>query len=219
MFKSAVFYHASKQKDRDYEINDIYRYRSKNGNWSCEKLFYHGGKNKSTGDLLKAIDFLMRRQYGFKFALTMGRIPATFQDIIEQEIDKYRESKKQAAAPLIEIDVSRLQDIRDSALKIQNKLIIEEIEATDMPETVSAESARENAAGLNAVEYQFLQCLLYGKEYDALLKDQGALLSVLVDAINDNLFAVFADTVISYDDGKPALIEDYAPELKRIIQP
>ncbi|MDR1397609.1 MAG: TerB N-terminal domain-containing protein [Desulfarculales bacterium] len=215
MFQSAVFYHRATRKKFSYEINDLYRYRYQNGRWSCERLFCYGSKNTQIGELLRAIDFLMRRKYNFKSRLTAGKLPELFQDIIKQEIDGHMAGKRLAAAAAIEVDVSRLQDIRKAALNIQNRLTVEETEAMNGP--AAAQADREDPAGLNDLQYQFLHCLLYGGEYDDLLRARGLLPSVLIDAINENLLAVFDDTVIIYENDRPAVLADYEDALKKMV--
>lgn len=270
MFNSAVFYNREVHKDCVYEINDVYKYICKNGNWTCERFFFYRDKNKHIGELLKAIDFLMRQKYDFKSTLKVDKLTKIYQDIILKEIDKVLENKRKKAIPKIEIDVSKLQSIRKSALETQKKLIVEENDEIpfqqpkptpkddapyDLLAWMEAEELKKNdlvamskevnktnysvltekvdknnyveaseetseivAAGLSSAEYEFLKCLLYGKNYSDLLKSNGLMLSVLVDSINEKLFDTFSDTVLIFDGDKPDLIEDYEEELKEIIK-
>ena len=218
MFRSAVFYKQTKQTYFVYQINDIYQYKCENGNWTCERFFGYSGKNKQIGALLKTIDFLMRQKYNFKSTLKIGKTTKISQAIIEKEIEKLQEERRKKALPKIEIDLSKLQDIRKSALETQSRLIIEEPEQPAAVETYPAEPARQNELNISEQEYHFLQCLLYGKTYAEFVKSKGLLLSVLVDSINDNLFDRFGDTVIMYNGDKPELTEDYIDELKGIIK-
>jgi len=216
MFKSAVFYHHADRNGFVYEINDIYRYECKNGNWSCVRLLPYKGQLRNVGALLKTIDSFMRPKYGFKSTLKAEETTEAIHNIITEAIDRCLENKRKAALPKIEIDVSKLQNIRNVALEIQNKLTVEEFfeEEANAPEIVE----REGRAGLNDVEYRFMKCLLYGTAYDDLVKSEGLMLSMLIDAVNERFFDTFGDTVIIDDGGKPALIEDYVGELKGIIK-
>ncbi len=219
LFKSAVFYNrAGIQQDFVYEINDIYKYSCQSGKWSRERFFCYKGKNQQIGLLLKTVDFLMRQKYNFKSTLKEGVTTKIFLDIINKEIEKYLEYKKEKERPKIEIDVSKLQNIRDTAMETRNKLIVEEYQETEPPELTVENDTCTNTAGLGENEYLLLQCLLYGKAYDGLLKAKGLMLSVLVDAVNESLFELFNDTVLVYDGDRPELIEDYTDELKGIIK-
>ena len=216
MFRSAVFYDKLKRQDFVYEINDIHKYHCRNGRWSCERFLCYKGKIQQTGALLKIIDFLMRQKYHFKSGLKAEKITKLYQDIINQEIEKYQADQKRRALPRIEIDVSRLQTIRQAALETQSKLLVEALEDAGEPDTSGEPGVPANRFNLSDAEYRLLSGLLYGKTDGA--PAAGQLLSVTIDAINEKLFDEFGDTVIAYDGEKPELIEDYVAELKGIIQ-
>ena len=75
-----------------------------------------------------------------------------------------------------------------------------------------------NQTPLDDTEYRFMQCLLYGGDYNILIK-KGVMLSVIADSVNEKLFDEFGDTVIEFVGETPELIEDYADDLKGMIQP
>lgn len=250
MFNSAVFYTREMHKDCVYEINDVCKYICKNGRWTYERFFYFKENNKRIGQLLKAVDFIMRQKYEFKSTLKVDKLTKIYQDIIQKEIDKLLEDKKKKAAPKIEIDISKLQKIRKTALETQNKLIVDDIVDAALPDATvpdatkretepvkveheqmmldlieyDAESVdvnkthQENMITLSDIEYEFMKCLLYGKNYSDLIKSNGLMLSVLIDSINEKLFDRFCDTVITYEGDKSELIEDYEDELKEILE-
>ncbi len=279
IFNTAMFYHHNKHIDCIYEINDVCRYTCKNGNWSEERFYPFDGKNKNIGELLKAIDFIMRQKYSFKSALKVDNLLSIYKDIIEKETDKLLDDKKKKAVPKIEIDLLKLHNIRKTALETQNKLIVEDFEdkATAAEDTVNAptqfkgepeeplqmtmnfygidfkdtvqnsitqkaastasrkkvqnnishevavlavpkQASSENKADLTDIEYEFMSCLLYSKNYSDLIKSNGLMLSVLTDTINEKLYDLFSDTVIIFDGDKPELIVDYVSELKEMIK-
>ncbi|MBR0600302.1 TerB N-terminal domain-containing protein [Sinanaerobacter chloroacetimidivorans] len=222
MFNSAVFYNHEIHKDCVYEINDVCKYICKNGKWTYERFFFFKDKNKHIGELLKTIDFIMRQEYDFKSTLKVDMVKKVYQDIIQKVIGELLEEKKKKSVPKIEIDISKLQNIRKTALETQNKLIVEdseEITISDVPEAAAqvAAAVQEDAANLSNIEYEFMKCLLYGKDYSDLVKSNGLMLSVLIDSINEKLFDLFCDTVLIFDGDEPELIEDYEDELKAII--
>ncbi|MDO4553478.1 MAG: TerB N-terminal domain-containing protein, partial [Bacillota bacterium] len=149
MFSGAVHYQKEPPRDRVYEINEIYRYRCRNGRWSCERFFPNKCKNPLVGGLLKTLDFLMRRAYGFKTPLKPGQTPKTWQDIMRQEVEDYLEEKRELARPRIEIDVSLLPGIREAAREIQDRLTVEEPTAGIWSKKTKAAGAlkKEPAAG------------------------------------------------------------------------
>ena len=64
-------------------------------------------------------------------------------------------------------------------------------------------------------ELRLLRCLLHGGSLDW-IREEGLLLSVLVDAINEKLYDQFGDSVL---DDTPQVLEDYTDELKEMIRP
>lgn len=219
MFRGAVFYQLAKPKDGVYEVNSVYKYRCQNGAWTCERFFGYRGKNRQVGALLKTLDFLMRRQYGFKSSLKPGDVPKDWYDIIVREIERYRTIQKQAAAPKIEIDVARLPDIRHTALVTQGKLLTDAEVETKMPPVSVASVVTSHDTVLDDTEYHFMQCLLYGRAYDEFLRVGGLLTSVLADAVNTRLFDLFGDTVLMDEGDGPFVLTDYIDELKGMIKP
>lgn len=244
MFSSAVFYGRMNHPDCEYIINDIRRYSCRNGKWFCERVFGGSGKNKELGALLKTIDCLMRQKYEFKSPIKQDNTAKYLSCMIEKEIDRHVESKKKNARPDIEIDISKLPRIRQAADITRDKLIVDEDSedeqpdvSADMPvfgeqtepvtatapfiepnESSGGQKQTENEAGLGDTEYRFMHGLLYGESYDGFIKEKGMMLSVIADSINEKLFDIFGDTVITFEGDSPELIEDYIEELKGIIK-
>lgn len=213
MFGSAIFYDTRRYKNYEYTVSDICKYTCRNGAWQCEKYYGAKGKNRSLGAILKTVDCVMREQYGYTPLLKPEKATKILLSIIGKEIDAYLQAKRANAARIIEIDVSKLGDIRRSSLETQSKLIVdEEPEVPEAPEPVGS----DNEAGLSADEYTLLHCLLWGGDYTEKLK--GAMLSVISDSVNEKLFDLLGDTAIVFDGDSPALLDDYIDELKGIIE-
>ena len=219
MFKSAVFYERTLHQDYVYPVNTIHKYICKDGNWTCERFFPYGDKSRLLGDLLKTIDFHMRRKYDFKSTLKPAKATKTLETIVDKAIDNFRDKQRRAARADIQIDLSKLRSIRQASLETQGKLIIDEPGPVETPEIPTNEtSGPENELVLSETEYGLLSRLLYGRSYEDYARSKGSMLSVLIEAINEKLFDRFGDTVIIEADGRPELIEDYAAELKEIIK-
>jgi hypothetical protein len=215
MFKSAVFCHRAYRDDFVYEVNEILKYECKGGQWTCMRFFPYKGVNRFVGELLKNIDFYMRQKYNYKPTLKVKKTSEIFKDIIIGAIERCWQHKRKAALPRIEIDVSKLQNIRDAALEIQNKLTVEELKEAEAIKVFNEK--QEVHVGLSDVEHEFLKCLLYNKAYNNFIKSNGLMLSAIIDSINEHFFDMFGDTVIVEDEEKPVLIEDYVVALKGII--
>lgn len=215
MFQSAVVYLPKRHPDGTYEINDINRYICKNGLWSCEQFFWHGGKSQEIGALLKNIDFFMRQAYEFKSTLKEAGATKLFLETIQSVIQELEEEKKRNARPVIDIDLSKLQGIRRTSLETQSKLLVEE---EPEAEIIPVAATPENETDLDDGAYRFLQCLLYDRPYAEALRESGQMLSVLVDTINESFMESIGDTILLLEGDTPELIEDYIDELKGIIK-
>ena len=145
------------------------------------------------------------------------------QGIIRREIARYLELKRRSEVPKVEIDLTKLQGIRQAAEITRDRLIVDEepgeipIAAAPPPPEEAHEPPKYDT-GLTEAEIRYLRALLCGGDPGAVLRESGALASVLVDSINEKLFDRFGDTVILYDGDAPEPIEDYAEELKGIVE-
>ncbi|MDO5558508.1 MAG: TerB N-terminal domain-containing protein [Oscillospiraceae bacterium] len=244
MFSSAVFYDHIKYQDYKYVINDIHSYRCKNGNWVCEKYYRNRGRSKELGSVLKAVDCMLRQKYEFRYPLKQEKTTKLLTGMIEKAADEYIALQKKNAAPVIEIDLSKLQGIRNSSEIIRDKLIVDEEEIVyskdilsqqendlpkvtqkepepglnnEQPEIPCTDKQDEADQILNETEYRLMQYLLYGGDYSSFIRQKGEMLSVVIDSINEKLFDMFSDTVIMFDGDTPEIIEDYTEELKGIV--
>ncbi|MGN0546417.1 MAG: TerB N-terminal domain-containing protein [Acutalibacteraceae bacterium] len=218
IFSGAVFYDRIEHEDYTYKFNDALEFSCKNGVWYCRKLYFSRNKSQKLSSIIKNIDSSLRKKLGYRFPLKPVDCPKTILKVIESEIDRFFLNKKKEAANKIEIDVSKLGEIRAVSEVTKNKLIVDN-ELSEAAEINPVQEVDEiqNDSPLDDTEYRFMQCLLYGRSYAQLIKDSGILLSVIADSVNEKLFDLIGDTAIIFDGDKPELIEDYIDELKGII--
>ena len=89
----------------------------------------------------------------------------------------------------------------------------ENLAAVTSPESISTTPGE--GCPLNGPEYRLLQSLLYGGSI-GWVQNEGHLLSVLVDGINEKLYDTFMDSVL---EDTPELVEDYIDDLKEMVAP
>ena len=65
LFDSAVFHRRQEQGSRQYTVDEKYIYRCHNGLWSVQKYSCIPHSNGKLGDVLKAIDAVMRECYDY----------------------------------------------------------------------------------------------------------------------------------------------------------
>ena len=225
LFDTAVFCNPLKTVHCEFAVDERCVYRCRNGLWTVTK---HAGlrPNSKLEDLLKTIDAVMREEYAYKHPVKYETETKWLIKLIREETQALLAEKKAAEAKKITIDYSQLARIRREAAITQDKLTVEEeLEQTDAtapvqnpapaPASEPVSDSPEGDCPLSAPEYRLLQCLLYGGSLDW-IRQEGHILSVLSDSINDKLYDVFMDSVL---DDTPALIEDYIEDLKEMVKP
>lgn len=218
LFDAAVFHERQVEGSRQYMVDENYIYRCRNGLWSVQKYNCLPHSNGKLGDVLKAIDGVMRECYGYGRPIQYKLDTKWILKIIWEEARNLLTEKKAAEEKKITIDYSRLARIRSDAAVTRDRLMVEEEAEEEAPPVQTPAPAEEpEDTPLTKDEYRLLQSLLYGRDY-GWVRSSGLMLSVLVDGINDKLYDTFSDSVLLGDD-PPELIEDYIADLKEMIHP
>lgn len=218
LFDAAVFHERQVEGSRQYMVDENYIYRCRNGLWSVQKYNCLPHSNRKLGDVLKAIDGVMRECYGYGRPIQYKLDTKWILKIIQEEARNLLAEKKAAEEKKITIDYSRLARIRSDAAVTRDRLMVEEEAEEEAPPVQTPAPAEEpEDTPLTKDEYRLLQSLLYGRDY-GWVRSSGLMLSVLVDGINDKLYDTFSDSVLLGDD-PPELIEDYIADLKEMIHP
>jgi len=218
LFDAAVFHERQVEGSRQYMVDENYIYRCRNGLWSVQKYNCLPHSNGKLGDVLKAIDGVMRECYGYGRPIQYKLDTKWILKIIQEEARNLLAEKKAAEEKKITIDYSRLARIRSDAAVTRDRLMVEEeAEEEALPVQTPAPAEEPEDTPLTKDEYRLLQSLLYGRDY-GWVRSSGLMLSVLVDGINDKLYDTFSDSVLLGDD-PPELIEDYIADLKEMIHP
>ena len=218
LFDAAVFQERQVEGSRQYMVDENYIYRCRNGLWSVQKYNCLPHSNGKLGDVLKAIDGVMRECYGYGRPIQYKLDTKWILKIIQEEARNLLAEKKAAEEKKITIDYSRLARIRSDAAVTRDRLMVEEEAEEEAPPVQTPAPAEEpENTPLTKDEYRLLQSLLYDRDY-SWVRSSGLMLSVLVDGINDKLYDTFSDSVLLGDE-PPELIEDYIADLKEMIHP
>lgn len=216
MFSQAVFADPWKRREYRYAIDSQCVYTCENGIWSAMRRPVSSRSGRRLEALVKTIDQIMREECAFGHPIQGDACPRWLAALIREKTREMLEKK--AAAERNRIDFSLLDRIRSDAAVTQERLAVEEegVEAASAPAAPpeDAPPPREEAfSRLSPPEARLLACLLQGRD-TAWLKEEGHMLSVLADAINDKLYDIFGDTVLD-GDGRP--VEDYVATLKEML--
>ncbi len=213
MFISAVFFDRMPDRSCDYVFNDMLKFHCRSGRWTCEHRCENKEQSTALGDLIRSVDFFLRKAYESKYPLKAKSYSPVAEKIITESIGELLEKKKKNSRREVEIDISALSSIRASAEKTCESLLTEE-ERFEEPEKAPEV---ESPTLLTDTEKEFLKLLLEGSDTSLFLKEKNLISSVVCDSVNEKLFDTFSDTVIEFDGDSPVIIEDYKEELEKII--
>ncbi len=147
-------------------------------------------------------------------------MPPAYLEALKKGINAFLAEQKEASRPKIDLDLSKLGQIRADASVTRDNLLTEEekaleaeeakkiaekenpVQKTEEEDKEMASPQAENDYGLSPLEVSFLLDLVKGEDYQTLLKQNHLFLSVLVDGINDKLFDEIGDTVIDSNGGQ-----------------
>lgn len=233
LFESAVFHVHPQKTAFEYRPDASRIFRCKNGVWTVEQNGYSEQPSQRLEDIIKTTDAIMRPLWGSKHLIQPATEVKWLTRIIEGEARSFLEARQAAEAAKaaeeanrIRFDFSRLDRIRQDAAITRDKLIVDdelEEEApacaeADEPPILSAEEetpAAPQSSILPPAEYRLVHCLLYGGSLDW-VRQEGLMLSVLTDSVNELLYDTFSDTVLTSEE-PPELIGDYIDELKEMV--
>ena len=240
MYASAIHYEPAPHPDCVFELSATRRYTCKNGSWACDGYHDGGAKSAKLGDLARAVDRQLRAAIDFPAQLKDHAEPKYLVKMIDAEVADYLAYKEAHRPVVVDIDFSKLAQIRAAASVTQEALLVDEERedasqaegleaavfaeppASAEPETATSpapsgddqQNARNDAFGLTEDERALVEALIAGRTAP------GAKTSadLLVDAINEKLFDLIGDTVVEFGaDGAPELIEDYADDVREAL--
>ena len=214
IFRSAVFFEKRPHPDCIYEINPIFKYTCKNGEWNITRFFPIKDKAGKIGALLKATDYYLRQRYGHKSSFKKPELSALFDELIKKAVNEQYKESLEREKPVISIDISKLQSIRDISEITRDKLIVDEEEPEEPASPVTSIEEPRDSGILKSPLKEIMLALLKGENAENVARKKGIMLSVAVEKINETLYDDFGDTVIDFDGDTPIIIEDYENELK-----
>ena len=148
-------------------------------------------------------------------------------------IEEYYKAVEEANRPKVEVNLGRLDSIRQDAASVREALL-EGVEAPDA-DHITAEynpvpSQPQHAATptkapvssepmrIPPTAREFLALVLNGADWRGYLRATHTPLGVMVEAVNTALYPVFQDTVLEEGEAGVEVVEDYRGELANAIQ-
>ncbi len=232
MFRGAPFCHRQGREDFIYEVNSVHRYRCQGRRWSRQgfpwaktglplRALVSAKTRPALGALLKALDARMRHHWRFGSPLKDLYITQAQKALMDQEILAFLRPEHQRARE--SLDLSQLEGIRSDALAIQRRLTEGEFQddppaPPSTPSRALPEDRGGKAPALTPLELEFLRCLLEGRPWQKLLREQGVPWSMAMDSINEKLLDLLGDTALVEGPQGPELLEDYSADVKGLVE-
>lgn len=225
---NAVYYWRKQPEDREYQLNECRRYFCRKGVWTLERYEGFGFDLDRLQTFLRASDRLFRRYLKTGHYLPAKEKEAWAEPFAESVIASDIAAKREAAKPKITIDLTGLDQIREDALITRDSLLTEEeraeLEAEEKPASallpgeMPVPSANREEIPLDDIQIQILFSLLRGTDTEEIIQTNHLMPSLVADKINEALYDIVGDTVVSWEEEKLSLIEDYRDDVKQLLE-
>ena len=229
-FKQALFSNQTKQDDREVKISEHERYYCKNNQWTANLPIYYSSQKDFAGYIVKKTEACVRNEvnYKYKLAVEMKSGGKQFRELQRPaakraELDKVIEKAvtnhhKEKTRTVVKIDQTNLARIREEALETQEQLIVPETQPghcgldpqsppheqlpEEEPVTLSfADGWKALKKALTEVERQALALALQDNaDIKSFADENGIMLEVLADSINEKAADYIGDSILEVDD-------------------
>ncbi|NLG24785.1 MAG: hypothetical protein GX558_05475 [Clostridiales bacterium] len=243
-FGQALFYPWLRQPDRRVELPGREAYLCKDNRWTADMPARDTDRREFAGYLMKKTEACLRQAVGHKFQITanpgafcnlssrLSRLritPAELDAAIEKAVSDFRKNRTRTA---VVVDHENLNRIRKDARRTQDRLIVPEDGASAAPLTLPErqyapppiEPAAPDFGGwtalkgvLSATELAALSMLLRGGASIKTFADEnGVMLEVLADSINEKAADCIGDGILEFADGM-AIYEEYREKIAEMV--
>lgn len=221
---NAVYYHRQKPEDREYVFDASRSYHCRNGIWKVERYEELSFNRKRFQAFLHTADRMLRLYLKTGRYLHEKKDEVWAAPFVNTVIEADAFAKAEAAKPKLTIDLSGLDQIREDAITTRDSLLTEE-ELRELEEGAKTETnpaaiplpELPEGLPLDALQIRILRSLLRGEAVDGMIRENHLMPSLVADAVNEALFDEIGDTVLSCDDDRFSLIEDYREDLTRML--
>ena len=208
-----------------YEVNPVRTFYG-GDNWSVRRM----SLTEKAGELMKGFVQAVYLSFmnvaedaaGYIDEKNNKTVSSWMKKVIEETCRSYMQEIKLREERRVKIDFSRLDTIRERSAAIRDRLIVDEDEhiSSEAVESVSCDDVvDDNNSGiistLTELERRVIKAVLEGED-TGFVREEGQMLSVVVDSINEKLYDYFGDSIL-FDDGTLQIYEDYIEEVRTMI--
>ena len=238
---NAIHYEEHPMAEWDLVLDGCRTYRCRQGKWTEERFETLYFNKDLFFALLHEGERLFRKYLKAGSALKEKDGESWVTPFAETVIALDKKAVLEASKPVINIDFSGLEKIREDAAKTRDSLLTEDemdfekpkdtmdsSAAIDKAEAVSPaeddaapkageESSASGLPGLDARYEKVLRMLLSGEDAAKFMKDEHIMPSVAADAINEYFYDDIGDSVILCDSDALSIADEYIEDLLFII--
>lgn len=221
-----------KPSKMEYVLDECRKYFFRDNDWREEYVSTLEARQSRLHEFLHEADRQLRRYLKTGRYLHERAEEAWAKPFVEAVIAADQKAQMEAARPVVNIDLTGLDRIREDALATQDSLLTDADrqgetpqmpemppEALPQPETPIPEpsAAPDGGIVLKPLQLQILKMLLAGEKIDNILITNKLLPSIVADDLNEACFGEVGDSIVECDGRTLSLVEDYREDLKRII--
>jgi hypothetical protein len=204
------------------------RYYCQNNKWTASLPIYYSTQKEFIGYVIKKMESCLRKTVKYKYALNaeaktgyrafqelkeLEAAPSDFDNVIENAVADFH---RDITRTIVTVDHANLARIRKEAIGTQEKLIVPE-EGADSESVNSGSELRSPSSelseqlqdgwvalkeSLNQTEIKALAIALAdGAGVKAFADENGIMLEVLADSINEKAADYIGDSILEVDDG------------------
>ena len=218
---NAIYYEQGNDEDAEYKLNECRSFRRCKNVWfECGYHEFHF-KRAFIGAFLHQADLHVRRYLKTGHYLREKKGEEWALQYVNAVIDEDKRRREEKARPKIEIHLENLEDIRENAIRTRDSLLVdEELEECPPDALVSVE---KNVAPLQEsepqlpIEKRILYLMLNGESPEELMKGSRLMPSIVADSINEAFFDEIGDNVVECDNDRLTLVEDYADDVRKLM--
>ena len=233
-FKESLFYPWLRQQDRKVRIYGQESYSCKDNHWTANIPIYYSDRNGVIGQIIKKMEVCLREAAGYKYKLKAepcnfyrsSGTPIMLDGVIEKAVADFH---RNLTRTVVTVDHAALARIREEARGTQDKLLVEEYENARPAgaDCVRPPSPSPGEAGAVADKWQTLKAALTPVELRALTMaldgdpgvkafadENGTMLELLADSINEKAADNIGDNILETDEGM-IVFDEYKEELRR----
>ena len=220
-FRQALFYDWFKQPDHKVIMPGRERYYCQNNRWTASLPIYYSTQKDFIGYIIKKTESCLRKVVKYKHTLTtevrtgnkvfselreLDASPSELDDVIENAVTDFHRDINRT---IVTVDHANLARIRREAIGTTEKLIVpEEVVNSEflIPNSELSEQIHDGwvafKAALSPVELKALTIALTDSAgVKAFADENGIMLEVLTDSINEKAADYIGDNIIEVDDG------------------